>query len=62
MIGDNKTNKAIIRQVTEMGFLKNMDMLPPDIRRDWRRELSSIGPKTNAITKGVSSYSSFLRT
>ena len=54
-IGDNKTNRAIIKHETEIGFVKNINMLPPDMRRDWRMEFSSIGPKTNAITKGAGS-------
>jgi len=54
-MGDSKTNRAIIKHETEIGFVKNISMLPPEMRRDWRRELSRMGPKTNAITKGAGS-------
>jgi len=54
-MGEIKIKRAIIKHAAEIGFVKNINMLPPDMSRDCRKEFSSIGPKTNAITKGAGS-------
>ena len=50
-----------IKPVAEMGLLKNIVKLPSERIRDWRKAVSSIGPRTKAKIKGAISYSSFLK-
>ncbi len=58
---DNKINKAMIMLEADMDRVKNIEKSPPDIRRDCRKEFSSIGPRINAMTKGAGSYPHFLK-
>jgi len=39
----------------EMGCVKKMAKLPPDMRSDWRIDPSTIGPSTKASTSGPAS-------
>ena len=39
----------------DSGRVKNIEKLPCESVKDWRRDFSSIGPKTKASTKGASS-------
>jgi hypothetical protein len=38
---------------TEIGRMKKMEKLPPEMVRAWRREFSAKFPRTRAKTKGT---------
>lgn len=57
---DRKSNRAIIKHQAEIERVKNIEKFPSDIRRDWRKDFSSRGPRINAMIKGAASYLNFL--
>jgi hypothetical protein len=46
----------------DRGFSKKIDILPSEIIRDWRQDVSQIGPRMKATMSGAPSKSNFLRT
>ena len=52
---------AILMKIAEIGRAKKMRKLPLERRSDWRRFVSTIGPRTKARIKGAGSYSNFLK-
>jgi hypothetical protein len=42
-----------IIKTTEIGLVKKMEKLPPEMVRAWRREFSARFPRTRAKTKGT---------
>jgi hypothetical protein len=53
---------AALIKIAEIGRVKKIDRLPPDMVRAWRREFSANRPRTKARTKGTMGYSSFFMT
>jgi hypothetical protein len=47
--------------IADIGRVKKIRKLPPEIKSDWRRFTSTIGPRTRARHNGAGSYSNFLR-
>lgn len=45
----------MIKHETEIDREKNIEKLPIDMRSDWRKAVSSIGPSINAMIKGAGS-------
>jgi hypothetical protein len=58
---DNNTNRDTNREIAEMGRVTNTIKLPVEIRRDWRRAFSSMGPRIKAMIRGAGSYPNFLK-
>ena len=48
-------------KTAEIGRVKKIRKLPLERRRDWRRFVSTIGPRTKARTNGGGSNSNFLK-
>src|SRR3972149_4946911 len=57
--GETRRTKARISEAADRGRRKKKEKSPWDRMRDLRRLFSSIGPSTNASTRGAPSYSNF---